>query len=73
MKFKYNKRILQSLFSSEFEEIGDTDLGHIDILEFIERISKGDKTSILSQSLATSGLVEATSFPISVQSVDLVL
>ena len=73
MKFKYNKRTPWSLCSSKFEEIEDTDLGHVDILEFIERITKGGQTSILSQDMETSGLVEAITFPISMQLGDLVL
>ncbi|XP_059071722.1 uncharacterized protein LOC131869329 [Cryptomeria japonica] len=48
-------------------------MGHVDISEFLHRIAKGGGRSILSHSMPASGLVEAIAFPLSLQSVDLVV
>lgn len=71
--FKFQGIPSKLRFHDDYVEIRDTDLGHTDLGEFLKTCNKPIERSDLVSSLIHFGLVNATSHPISVQSVELIM
>lgn len=47
MKYKFTRNLCKSKFDSAYKEIGDTNLGLIDIMEFSNKMKRGEGMSLL--------------------------
>lgn len=64
--FKFQGVPSKSRFHDDYVEIRDTDLGHIDLGEFLKIYNKPTERSTLLSSLISSKLVNAASHPVSI-------
>ncbi len=71
--FKYKGALKKSRFQDKHIEIRDTKLGHNDQNVFLTLCNNPKERSAMVFSLIQSGLVNATSHPISVQSFELIM
>ena len=71
--FKFQGIPLKSRFHDDHVEIQDTNLGHIDLGEFLRIYNKPTERSALVYALIHFGLVNVASHPVSVQSSELIM
>ena len=71
--YKFQCVTPKSRLQDEYAEIKDTDLGHIDLGEFLRVCNSLTKRSTLTSALIRSGLVNAASHPGTVQSTELIM
>ncbi|KAH9296790.1 hypothetical protein KI387_028472, partial [Taxus chinensis] len=72
LKYEFQGIIPPSSIKSAYDNITDTNLGHINVQQFCDRVKAEGKT-IFSDRLYHSGLPQAAAFPVSVQCLKLVI
>lgn len=64
---------MKSRFHDDYYKVRDTDLGHIDLGEFLKICNKPTERSTIVSTLIHSGLVCVASHPMSMQSSELIM
>lgn len=72
MKFEFKGVYPETKITSDWSMIGDTNLGHVDIDEFRERIFKINPTSY-ARKIVQSGIAQVVGFPTSIQFPNLIM